>query len=105
QDGPARSFGFVLFIAVAVSITAVPVLASIVRDHQMTVTIPGVLSTAAATVVDVVGWTALAVAVATVTAQSASLAMMCVLTVVYVLTAVFVIRPVLRWWLGTQFLA
>jgi Kef-type K+ transport system membrane component KefB len=103
--GPAHSLGFVLFLAVAVSITAVPVLAAIVGDYRMTGTVPGVLSTAAATIVDVVGWAVLAVAVAAATAQATSLAVMCVLTVAYVLTVVFMIRPVLRRWLRTKVLA
>jgi Kef-type K+ transport system membrane component KefB len=103
--GTAHSLGFVLFLAVAVSITAVPVLAAIVGDYRMTRTVPGVLSMAAATVVDVVGWAVLAVAVAAATAQATSLAVMSVLTVVYVLAAVFMIRPVLRRWLRTRVLA
>jgi Kef-type K+ transport system membrane component KefB len=51
---------FVLFIGVAVSITAVPVLASIVRERGIAATVPGVTALAAAALIDAVGWLMLA---------------------------------------------
>jgi Kef-type K+ transport system membrane component KefB len=44
----------------------------------------------------------LAVAVFLATSHVASIAATCALTVVYVLAAVFVVRPALRWWLRTE---
>jgi hypothetical protein len=96
---------FVLYLAVALSITAVPVLASIVRDRRMTMTMPGALATASAAVVDVAGWIALAVAVVAVTSQVNSLVLTCVLVAAYVLVAVFLIRPALHRWMRTGALA
>ena len=53
---------FLLFMGVATSITAMPVLAAIVRERGLTGTIAGVTATAAAGSMDVVAWLLLAAA-------------------------------------------
>ncbi|MFI0787284.1 cation:proton antiporter [Streptomyces lydicus] len=58
---PASPAGFVLFIAVAVSVTAFPVLARILSDRGMTGTWLGTIALSSAAVCDLVAWTALAV--------------------------------------------
>ncbi|KOV68777.1 cation:proton antiporter [Streptomyces sp. MMG1121] len=49
----------VLFLAVALSITAVPVLIVVVRENGLAGTVPGVLAVSAAGLIDVVGWAVL----------------------------------------------
>jgi Kef-type K+ transport system membrane component KefB len=51
---------FLLFIGVACSITALPVLAAIAREHGLAGTRAGITATMAAGVMDVLGWLALA---------------------------------------------
>ncbi|MEU1816287.1 cation:proton antiporter [Streptomyces roseifaciens] len=49
----------VLFLGVALSITAVPVLTAIVRENGLAGTLPGVIAMSAAGLIDVMGWTVL----------------------------------------------
>ncbi|EKX64168.1 cation:proton antiporter [Streptomyces ipomoeae] len=97
QEGGLGTFTFVLYLAVALSITAVPVLISIVRDRGLTPTLPGTLSIAAATVVDVAGWSTLGVIVALHSGEGRSLAVTTTLTIGYVLLMFLVVRPALLW--------
>jgi K+:H+ antiporter len=62
DDVSSRSF--ILYMGVVVSITALPVLASIVRERGLAGTVPGVIATSAAGIMDVAAWIALAAAVA-----------------------------------------
>jgi Kef-type K+ transport system membrane component KefB len=55
--------GFVLFFAVAMSVTAFPVLARILSDRNMTSTRVGAVALASAAISDVLAWSLLAVAV------------------------------------------
>ncbi|ETK34065.1 cation:proton antiporter [Microbispora sp. ATCC PTA-5024] len=55
---------FVLFMAVAISITALPVLAAIVRERGLAGTAAGTVATAAAGLMDVAAWTTLAAVLA-----------------------------------------
>ncbi|GAA2136256.1 cation:proton antiporter [Kitasatospora kazusensis] len=93
RAGPA-----VLFTAVALSITAVPVLAGIVRERALTASLPGVVALASAGVIDAIGWLLLAAAVAAATTgrqpggRSAAFAG-------YLLVLVLVLRPALRRWM------
>ncbi|MFJ4682673.1 cation:proton antiporter [Streptomyces sp. NPDC088789] len=50
----------VVFLGVALSITAVPVLTAIVRENGLAPTVPGVVAVSAAGLLDVIGWTVLA---------------------------------------------
>ncbi|WP_338931073.1 cation:proton antiporter [Streptomyces netropsis] len=49
----------VLFLGVALSITAVPVLTAIVRENGLAGTLPGVIAMSAAGLIDVMGWAVL----------------------------------------------
>jgi Kef-type K+ transport system membrane component KefB len=97
QEGGLGTVTFVLFLVIALSITAVPVLISIVRDRGLTPTLPGTLSIAAATVVDVVGWSTLGVIIALHSGKGRSLAVTTTLTIGYLLLMLLVVRPALRW--------
>jgi Kef-type K+ transport system membrane component KefB len=59
---PHSSQSFVLFIGVAMSVTALPVLAAIVRERGIAGTTAGVTATTAAGLMDVVAWLVLAAA-------------------------------------------
>jgi Kef-type K+ transport system membrane component KefB len=61
---PHITRSLVLFMGVALSITALPVLAAIIRERGIAGTVPGVTATTAAGVMDVAAWVALAAAVA-----------------------------------------
>ncbi|MFF3643662.1 cation:proton antiporter [Streptomyces sp. NPDC002564] len=56
EDMSARS---VVFLAVSLSITAVPVLIVVVRENGLAGTVPGVVAVSAAGLIDVVGWSVL----------------------------------------------
>jgi Kef-type K+ transport system membrane component KefB len=60
---------YILFLSVAFSITAVPVMGRILREYALTRTDIGVISISAAAVNDVAGWTLLAPIAALATAQ------------------------------------
>jgi Kef-type K+ transport system membrane component KefB len=67
---PGRDvFAYSLFVAVALAITAVPILGRIMREFDLTRTEIGVVTIAAAAANDVVGWLLLAVISAYVAAQ------------------------------------
>ncbi len=53
------SAGPVLFLAVTLSITAVPVLVVVVRENGLAGSVPGVIAVSAAGLIDVLGWTVL----------------------------------------------
>ena len=61
--GTAPLPAFLVFVAVSLSVTAVPVLARILVDRGLVGSLPGSLSMAAAVAVDAVNWPILAVAV------------------------------------------
>ncbi|MEU9287147.1 cation:proton antiporter [Streptomyces sp. NPDC048275] len=56
EDMSARS---VVFLAVSLSITAVPVLIVVVRENGLAGTVPGVVAVSSAGLIDVVGWSVL----------------------------------------------
>jgi Kef-type K+ transport system membrane component KefB len=90
---------FVLFLGVAVSITALPVLAAIVRERGLAGTTVGVIAIAAAGIMDVVAWLALA-AVLVITGHSGILPWPATLGVLIGFVAVMlgVVRPAVSWW-------
>jgi Kef-type K+ transport system membrane component KefB len=93
---------YILFIAVVLSITALPVLAGIVSERGIGATRPAVAALAAAGAIDSVGWLALTAAVLMAGATSAgsrSMPVTLVLFVCYALTMVFAVRPLLLHWL------
>jgi Kef-type K+ transport system membrane component KefB len=87
---------FALFLGVAMSITAFPVLARILAERGMHRTGTGVLALACAAIDDVVAWSLLAVVVAvTVGSTFTGVALILGLTAVYVLVMFGVVRPLL----------
>jgi Kef-type K+ transport system membrane component KefB len=90
---------FVLFLGVAVSITALPVLAAIVRERGLAGTTVGAIAIAAAGIMDVVAWLALA-AVLIITGHSGILPWPVTLAVLIGFVAIMlgVVRPAVSWW-------
>jgi Kef-type K+ transport system membrane component KefB len=89
----------VLFMGTATSITALPVLASIVRDRNLAGTTAGVIATAAAGVMDVLAWLVLAAAlIGTGHAGRFSLPVTVLLLCCLVAVMLVVVRPAVSWW-------
>lgn len=87
---------FVVFCGIALSITAFPVLARILRDRGLRDTGIGALGMATAGASDVTAWCVLAVVIAVVRGQSALGALRTILlTVVFALVMWLVVRPLL----------
>jgi Kef-type K+ transport system membrane component KefB len=97
EPGAGRSF--VLFMGVAMSITAMPVLAAIVRERGLAGTTAGEVATAVAGTMDVLAWLVLAVALIG-TGQSGrfSWPVTLLLTGCFVAFMLVVVRPALTWW-------
>ncbi|MES2645377.1 MAG: cation:proton antiporter [Bacteroidota bacterium] len=88
---------FSLFIGIAMSITAFPVLARIVQERQLSKTKLGALVITCAAADDITAWCLLAAVIAIVKAGSfISASYTILLAIVYVLLMVFVIRPFLK---------
>lgn len=95
QEVKFSSFG--LFIAIAMSITAFPVLARIVHEREMHKTRLGTIVITCAAVDDVTAWSILAAVIAIVRAGSFVSALYIIfLAIVYVLIMILVIRPFLQ---------
>lgn len=93
----------VLFMGVALSITALPVLAAIVRERGIARTVAGVTSTAAAGLMDVTGWLVLAaVLISAVHKPGRPWLVTFLLFVGFVAVMLLVVRPALNWWLGRR---
>ncbi|WP_203589628.1 cation:proton antiporter [Streptomyces sp. SID13031] len=93
--GPNNSMpGFALFIGTALSITAFPVLARILRDRELHRTTVGGLALTCAAIADIAAWTILAAVVATLGAGQHQWRLL--LAVPYVAVMLFVVRPLLR---------
>jgi Kef-type K+ transport system membrane component KefB len=86
--------GLVMFIAVAMAVTAFPVLARIIADRGLSRTGLGAVALSAAAICDVVAWTLLA-GVEALTGGAAPWRL--VLLVPYVAVMFFLVRPGLRW--------
>lgn len=96
---PRDGRSFVLFMGVAVSITAMPVLAAIIRERGLAGTTAGEVATAVAGTMDVLAWLVLAAALIG-TSQSVrfSWPVTLLLTGCFVAAMLIVVRPVLTWW-------
>jgi Kef-type K+ transport systems, membrane components len=92
--------GFTLFVATALSITAMPVLGRIMIEFNLNKTRLGTLTITAAAVNDAIGWLLLAVVSAVVIAQFhlGRLLLSAAELVAYVLGMIFVVRPLLMRW-------
>ena len=85
---------FALFIGVAMSITAFPVLARILEDRGLSQTTLGSIAITCAAVDDVTAWCILALVIALVKSTGlASSAMTIGLTLVFALAMIFLVRP------------
>jgi Kef-type K+ transport system membrane component KefB len=94
------SRSFILFMAVALSITALPVLASIVRERGLAGTMAGDTATIAAGLMDVLAWVALAAAlVGTAHQPGRPLPVTILLLLAFTVAMVVIVRPALRWWI------
>lgn len=91
---------FMLFIGIAMAITAFPVLCRILTELQLLGTSVGLITLAAGVSNDVVGWILLALCVALVNAGSGLTALWVLLTCVgYALFLFYAVRPVFMWYL------
>jgi Kef-type K+ transport system membrane component KefB len=97
-------YAFALFVGIAMSITAFPVLARILDERHLTHTPLGATAITCAAVDDVTAWTLLAFVVALVTARGATVTLLgvAVASVIFVLVMAFVGRPFLRRVLASQ---
>ena len=96
---PHDGHSFVLFIGVAMSITAMPVLASIVRERGLAGTTAGAVATAVAGTMDVLAWLVLAAAlIGTGHSGRFSWPVTVLLTACFVAAMLIVVRPALTWW-------
>lgn len=91
---------FTLYIAVALSITAVPVLAGIIRDQGLAGSRPGTIAMASAGVIDALSWPVLAVVLVGGAHGSArTWTLRLALLALYVLAMLCVVRPLLVRWM------
>ena len=92
---PGTSFNaFALFIGVAMSITAFPVLARILEDRGMSQTYLGSIAITCAAVDDVTAWCILALVIALVKSTGIGIsAITIVLTLIFAASMFFVVRP------------
>lgn len=100
-----ENVAFVIFAGLAVSITAVPVLLSIVAEYDIAGTIPGITATASAVVIDAVSWLALTGVLVLASATSAGHRpwdITALLLVGYVAVMLLVVRPLLRAWMRAR---
>ncbi|MBC7977414.1 MAG: cation:proton antiporter, partial [Myxococcales bacterium] len=95
---PNISFGvFAMFIGVAMSITAFPVLARILTDRSMHTTSLGTIALACAAVDDVTAWCLLAFLVALVHAEPGTILLTLGLVIAFVAVVLGLGRPAARW--------
>jgi K+:H+ antiporter len=85
---------FALFMGVAMSVTAFPVLARILKDRRMTQTELGAVALACAAADDVTAWCLLAFVVGVTQAEIESAAWVAVLTLAFIAAMFFVVRPI-----------
>jgi Kef-type K+ transport system membrane component KefB len=97
-DKPFTSFA--LFIGAAMSITAFPVLARILTDRQMENTELGVIAMSCAAADDVTAWCLLAFVVGIAQAKISGAVLTVVLTLLYLVLMIVVVRPLANRYLG-----
>lgn len=102
--GPKASFaGFALFMGIAMSITAFPVLARILQERGMTQTPLGSMVIACAAVDDVTAWTIMAFVIAVAGASGFGGAMMTMaFAALFVVFMLMVVRPLLPKLIGQE---
>jgi K+:H+ antiporter len=87
---------FALFLGIAMSITAFPVLARILSDLGISRTPQGVLALTCAAIDDVTAWCLLAVTIGIIQAATGRAVVVVGLTLAFILTMFAVVRPVVR---------
>jgi Kef-type K+ transport system membrane component KefB len=98
---PHISRSFVLFIGVAMSVTALPVLAAITRERGIAGSTAGVTATAAAGIMDVAAWLVLAAAlVGTAHRPGRPWPLTLLLVSCFAAIMLLAVRPALRWWIS-----
>jgi Kef-type K+ transport system membrane component KefB len=98
---PHLSRSLVLFMGVALSVTALPVLAAISRERGIAGSLAGVTATAAASILDVAAWLVLAAAlIGTAHAPGRPWPVTLVLAGAFTAAMLLVVRPALRWRAG-----
>lgn len=92
--------GFTLFVATALSITALPVLGRIMIEFNLGKSRLGALAIGAAAMEDAVGWLLLSLISAVVVAQFRAIQILvsAAEVVIYLLAMIFLIRPLLKRW-------
>jgi len=94
---------FALFMAAAMSVTAFPVMARILKDRELTRSRIGQLSLSAAAVVDVFAWILLALVIELVHVSGSGALVITVLGVLALIACLLlVVRPLFSWLLRTQ---
>ena len=102
-DGGVSFVAFALFMGIALSITAFPVLARILEERHMTKSFLGITAIGCAAVNDATAWAILAVVVAVARASGlVSTAVCLTLLMLFVAAMVWGVRPQLPHWLGTD---
>jgi Kef-type K+ transport system membrane component KefB len=101
EHAPSNPLAFTLFIGVAVSVTAFPVLARILTDRGMNRSRIGAIALTSAAVCDLVAWTMLAV-VQMIAGQDQHNGWLVLLIVPYAAVLVGFVRPLLKRFLRTR---
>jgi Kef-type K+ transport system membrane component KefB len=99
-ESRVASAAFILFMGVAVSITALPVLAAIVAERGYARSVPGVTAMAAAGLIDAVGWLALAAALFAAVPGRRPWTITALLLAAFVAVELIAVRPALKAWLS-----
>ena len=95
---------FALFIGVAMSITAFPVLARIVKEKKLSGTLLGNLSLTSAAIEDVTAWSILALVIAVAKSTSVTTSILSLLLVaLFIVLMFYVVRPALQKYHGLLF--
>jgi Kef-type K+ transport system membrane component KefB len=94
------SHSFILFMGVATSITALPVLAAIMRERCISGTVLGATATLAAGIMDVSAWIVLAAALVGTSAKSGRAWPVTLLLIAgFAAVMLLAVHPALRWWI------
>ena len=102
-NGDVSFIPFALFMGIALSITAFPVLARILEERRMTKSFLGITAIGCAAVNDATAWAILAFVVAVARASGlASTAACLAFLMLFVVAMVWGVRPKLPHWLGTD---
>jgi Kef-type K+ transport system membrane component KefB len=91
---------FALFLGVAMSITAFPILARILTDQRLDQTDLGVIALSCAATDDVTAWCLLAFVVGVAKAQIGDAFIVAIATITFILMMFFVVRPLMLRWIA-----